>query len=39
MIIVITVRCRCHTLMCRLDALTRCRIRWVCDAHDKAMLR
>jgi len=31
--------CQCRTLMCRLDTLTHCRIRWVCDAHDKAMLR
>lgn len=34
-----TIRCRCRTFMCRLDTLTHCRIRWVCDAHDRAMLR
>jgi len=33
------IRCQCRTFMCRLDRLTHCRIPWICDAHDRAMLR
>ena len=33
------IRRRCRKFIWRLDMLTHCRIRWVCDAADRAMLR
>lgn len=31
-------RCDCGTLICRLDGLTKCRVRVICDAHDRQII-
>jgi len=33
------IRRQCRKFVQRLDVLTHCHIRWVCDAADRAMLR